>query len=86
MELNFSNNAIRFLEKIGLSTYGIYILHPIIYQYEKFLFNLIHFNNTTIIFIVVSITTVIISYISFKIVESKFIEIGKKIIKSSLEH
>jgi len=61
------------LESFGFATYGIYLMHPIIYGYTH---NLIH--NTFLLFFTVVIVTIIVSIYTFRLFEIKLTEIGKK--------
>lgn len=65
------------LETFGIATYGVYLLHPVIYKYEKFIFKAIGLNNLTLLYISVVVSTVILSVISYKYFELKMIGIGK---------
>lgn len=67
------------LETFGIATYGVYLLHPVIYQYEKFIFKAIGLNNLTLLYISVVVSTVILSVISYKYFELKMIGIGKSL-------
>jgi peptidoglycan/LPS O-acetylase OafA/YrhL len=64
------------LEILGLATYGIYLIHPLVYFS---FFNLILIKNNLLVFGVVPIITILASIISYKIFELKLIHFGKKI-------
>lgn len=67
------------LETFGIATYGVYLLHPVIYKYEKFIFKAIGLNNLTLLYISVVVSTVILSVISYRYFELKMIGIGKSL-------
>jgi peptidoglycan/LPS O-acetylase OafA/YrhL len=68
-----------FLEKIGLSTYGIYILHPIVFQYTSIAFPTFLLLDKWKIFCGVSLITVILSFCLYKWFELPMMKLGKKL-------
>jgi exopolysaccharide production protein ExoZ len=66
-------------EKLGLATYGIYILHPIVFQYSKLLFPSILIFNKWVIFGGVSTVTIFLSFYLYKFFELPIMRLGKKI-------
>jgi peptidoglycan/LPS O-acetylase OafA/YrhL len=61
------------LESLGLATYGIYLIHPVVYMF------ILKIENDFIYFSLISIVTIISSIISYKFFEIKFINLGKKV-------
>lgn len=67
------------LETFGLATYGVYLIHPIIFGYLNNIFAKIHLNNSYLIIITVVGVTLLISIFSYRYFELGLIKIGKKI-------
>lgn len=68
-----------FFEKLGLATYGIYILHPIVFQYSKLLIPSIFMVNKYVVFGGVSIVTIFLSFYLYKFFELPIMKLGKKL-------
>jgi exopolysaccharide production protein ExoZ len=77
IQINFF--ARKILEKFGLATYGVYLFHPIVLMYSKFLARKVGFNHATGLFVAVSIITIVVSVMSYEWFESKFIKLGKSL-------
>jgi exopolysaccharide production protein ExoZ len=60
-------------EGLGLATYGIYLIHPVVYMF------MLKIENDFIYFSLISIVTVVLSILSYKFFEIKFINLGKKV-------
>lgn len=71
----------RILDNIGLSTYGIYILHPIIYQYAKITLPNIIMTNTLVVYFGISFFTIFFSFMLYQYIELQLIKIGKNVTK-----
>ncbi|HBZ67390.1 MAG TPA: acyltransferase [Bacteroidales bacterium] len=68
------------LENIGMATYGVYLIHPVIYVYFKqYLPNYPDVYNPYMLIVMVSITTVALSIIIYRTIELRFIKLGKSI-------
>lgn len=67
------------LEILGLATYGIYLIHPVVYLY------LIKIDNVFLYMGVVSIITIVLSIFSYKLFELKFITLGKSLDLASIK-
>jgi peptidoglycan/LPS O-acetylase OafA/YrhL len=73
------------LEKFGIATYGVYLLHPIVLLYLKPILKRIHFEDVALNdlpiakFICTFIITIICAILSYNVFENKFIQIGKKL-------
>ena len=68
------------LTQLGIATYGVYLLHPIIYQIISFILKKISGNHETHLTILLTILlTITTACISYKIFEAPLINLGKKI-------
>ena len=67
------------LEKLGIATYGVYLLHPIVFMYLSPLFTSNESLSFWIILILTLIITVVLALISFYYFESKMMKLSKKI-------
>ena len=63
------------LESFALSTYSVYLLHPIIYRFLQPLVGMI--NNNMFTLCALAVLTVIVARIVYEVFELKFIRIGK---------
>lgn len=75
-------NAVRFpLEKLGLATYGVYLLHPIIFSYLKaFIARLGYVDVPAIpLLCLVVLLTIIAALLSYRLVEKRFMDIGRRV-------
>jgi exopolysaccharide production protein ExoZ len=69
------------LETLGIATYGVYILHPIVYIGV----NALHFTNVYLNFGLVTIITILSAILLYKFFETKFIRLGKSVTTSLLK-
>ncbi len=81
---NINHNVSRVLSEIGVATYGIYLLHPIVAWYLSNFFDIIEvtlgINKIKYIRTVTSIpTTILLSTLTFKYIELPMIKLGKRI-------
>ena len=67
------------LEKFGIATYGVYMLHPIVKMYSESVFKRIGVQNKEVQLVSVVIVTIVIAIASFSLFEKKMIQIGKKL-------
>ena len=72
------------LEQFGLATYGVYLLHPVIWLYLTALNPSLVLSNNYSLLLFICITTIIISIFSFNIYEKKLIKLGKNLTKNSV--
>lgn len=77
---DFLNNT---LEAFGIATYGVYLIHPIVYLYLNYVLKKIHFSSGLLLFFLVAILTVVISIASYRLFELRLIKIGKKLTSTS---
>lgn len=68
----------RLLNLLGESTYGIYLLHPIIYSYVGIIAKKMGLISSPFLFISTVILTILLAYISYHFFEKPFIQLGKK--------
>jgi peptidoglycan/LPS O-acetylase OafA/YrhL len=79
----------RYFDFFGKISYGVYVMHPVlIFLSSKVLKNITSFDllNYIIVYIVIFGTTILLSYLSYKYFESKFLKIKEKrfsVVKSS---
>ncbi len=74
LEIDLPDWFAKPLANLGEATYGVYLLHPVIYAFAN---KLIH--NPVICVITTSVVTIIAANISYHIYEKKFIKLGKKV-------
>ncbi|HEY8890465.1 MAG TPA: acyltransferase [Clostridium sp.] len=68
------------LEILGIATYSIYLLHPVVNVYVGIvLHKYFSLTNPIFQFILAIISTIIISLISYKYLETPFVKLGKKV-------
>lgn len=72
------------LEQFGISTYGVYLLHPIVAMYLTRILYSLGIYNPIIIFVAAFIITIFLALLSFNIFENKLIAIGKRVSKTLL--
>jgi len=84
--LSLENESFDFLGKIS---YGIYVIHPLlIFLYSKILSNITTYDglNYLIVYSTILGTTILLSHLSYKYFESKFLKIKERkfsVIRSS---
>ena len=71
------------LEKLGLITYGVYILHPIVKSFVHKSCSLVGIENHLFIFGAVIVVTITISLISYHLMELPLMKLGKKLTSKS---
>jgi exopolysaccharide production protein ExoZ len=64
---------------LGESTYGIYLLHPIVYSYVKLIAKKMDLSSSPFLVGVTFIFTIVLSYFSYSFFEKPFIKIGKRL-------
>ncbi|WP_281231872.1 acyltransferase family protein [Flavobacterium gelatinilyticum] len=74
MKINLPPFVAKPLELLGLSTYGVYILHPVIYS---FVLNFLNVKKGLLV--LVPLLTIFISFFLYNYFELKFINIGKRL-------
>jgi peptidoglycan/LPS O-acetylase OafA/YrhL len=67
------------LGQLGLATYGIYMLHPVVYNYTGYTFNKLGLQNIPVLFAVTVILTVILAITSFNTFEKRIMKHGKRV-------
>lgn len=70
--------------QLGIATYGVYLLHPIIHDYAVHFLKDLRINQPLLFIVLVSILTVVVSLISWNFFEKKLIIYGKNISKRLL--
>jgi peptidoglycan/LPS O-acetylase OafA/YrhL len=70
--------------QLGIATYGVYLLHPIIHDYAVHFLKDLRINQPLLFIVLVSILTVVVSLISWNYFEKKLIIYGKNISKRLL--
>lgn len=78
LKLNLPFRIGEIFEQIGIATYGIYILHPIVINaLEEYILFLVPLNDYMFVFMVI-FSTIAISSISYRFFENPIMLIGKK--------
>jgi exopolysaccharide production protein ExoZ len=67
------------LEQLGIATYGIYLLHPIVIDSVKIAFDAIGIHNSYLLVFLVVGLTIVTSLFTFRFIESPIIKIGKQV-------
>lgn len=82
-KINFSINKIveKQLMIFGMATYGIYLIHPIVYNLSNYFFKLNEILNPYIYIIFIFIMSTLLALFSYYKYESPISKIGKKISK-----
>lgn len=66
----------KIINQVGLATYSIYLLHPIVFKVVSYSFGK---EDTLYIKIIAFITTIIAGIITYRVFETFFINLGKKL-------
>lgn len=83
MEVRLNERIASFFEAFGAATYGVYLLHPIVYAYLVYFFGSLVTNNWMVFLVVVPLTFGL-SWISYIFFESRMVSLGKKVTASRL--
>ncbi|WP_336932385.1 acyltransferase [Acinetobacter bereziniae] len=75
LDVNLPSWFSKPLANFGEATYGIYLLHPVVFIFTNKIFN----GNSVLIIISSSIVTIIAANLSYKFYEKKWIKIGKNL-------
>jgi peptidoglycan/LPS O-acetylase OafA/YrhL len=67
------------LEQFGLATYGIYLLHPLVFFYSSSFLRKFGFGDPVFLFIVTVLFTLLASLLSYNLFEVKMLKISKKL-------
>ena len=67
------------LEQLGIATYGVYLLHPIVCGYLGRLLGKIGFPNPYLLFSLVIVLTIAVALLSYHLFEKKMMKLGKMI-------
>ena len=70
-------------EQLGIATYGVYLLHPIVMGWTRNVFQLIGINNSYLFVFLVIGLTIGLALITFKVYEAPLIGIGKRLTQGS---
>lgn len=78
----FKMGNLKIVSKLGIYTYGLYLLHPIALYFMEILLKGLHLEEDGIAYIAANgviglILSILISYISYKFYESKFLRLKK---------
>jgi peptidoglycan/LPS O-acetylase OafA/YrhL len=72
------------LETFGIATYGVYMLHPVVFVYSNFILKAINIRSGVLLFGMVSLLTIVLAISSYRIFETRMIKLGKKLTSTSL--
>jgi peptidoglycan/LPS O-acetylase OafA/YrhL len=68
------------LERLGIITYGVYLLHPIVNSATTILLVKLNWQlMTTTTIIVISLLTIIVANIAYEVIEKPMIRLGKNL-------
>jgi peptidoglycan/LPS O-acetylase OafA/YrhL len=76
--INLENSVCDFIGKIS---YGIYVIHPlIIFYFSKLLgqFNSDNLTNYFLVYTLITVTTILTAYLSYKFYEKRFLKLKLK--------
>lgn len=74
------------LGRLGMATYGVYLLHPIAEKYIAFILNGLGYFSDTMLFGLVIVSSIFFALVSYNLFEKKFVLVGKNITRSALQH
>jgi exopolysaccharide production protein ExoZ len=66
-------------EQLGIATYGVYLLHPIVIEWTGKFFKSVGVSHSYLVALLVVVLTIAISLVTFRCVESPLIKLGKLI-------
>jgi exopolysaccharide production protein ExoZ len=72
----------RPLETFGIATYGVYLIHPVVFLYLSYIMKQLDVQNGTLQFLLVAILTIAVSVLSYHYFEEKLIRLGKRLTSS----
>ncbi len=70
------------LEQLGVATYGVYLLHPMVWVYIVPGLRYIGLTNSYVLFGMVVMLTIILALLSYNLFEKRLISVGKKLTSS----
>ena len=79
LKVNLPGFLSNILETFGIATYGVYLVHPIVYFYVATFLNRFNIRSDELIYGMVMVLTITISVISYKLFELRMIKLGKKL-------
>lgn len=74
LEIELPNWFSKPFANLGEATYGVYLLHPVVYMFVN---KVVH--QPVFCIVVTSVTTIIAANISYRFYEKPFIKMGKKV-------
>ena len=78
-DFNLSLKLAQFLSTLGIVSYGIYLLHPLVLQSVDYVLSEIHFYNSYLAIAITIPLTFVISRLSYQYYEKIFINMGKQL-------
>ncbi|RUT69674.1 acyltransferase [Flavobacterium cupreum] len=82
LNINVPKTFGNILETFGIATYGIYLIHPVVYLYTGSLLEKINSKNNFLLLGTTVVLTILISIFSYNFFELPMIKIGKKFTNS----
>lgn len=70
-------------EQLGIATYGVYLLHPLVSMYMYSLMSKLGMSNNYMHFFSVFVLTVLLSILTFNLFENRMIKIGKALTQNN---
>jgi exopolysaccharide production protein ExoZ len=79
LNTNLPDFLTKILGAFGEATYGVYLIHPVIFTYVKYILGNAGLTNNIFLFFIVITLTILISIFSYKYFEVPLIKLGKRV-------
>jgi peptidoglycan/LPS O-acetylase OafA/YrhL len=67
------------LEQLGIATYGVYLLHPIVMDITRSMLQILGIQSSYIRILVAISSTIALAMLVFNVVEARLIDLGKRV-------
>lgn len=75
----------RNLERLGVATYGVYLLHPIVMDCVRGVFRILDLHIRYIPTVLAIAVTIVLAFLSYKFFEAPFVNLGKRLTRNDAE-